>query len=70
MTSYLTVKQQKCIACGACIVIDSNIFCENDFGIAYNKIDNNLNNTLIDITPTILKAIDTCPAKAIIMTKK
>lgn len=70
MTSYLTVKQQKCIACGACIVIEGNIFDENDLGIAYNKIDNNLNNTLINITPSILQAINTCPAQAIIITKQ
>lgn len=70
MTSYLTVKQQKCIACGACIVIESNIFEENDLGIAYNKIDDNLNTSLITITSTILKAINTCPAKAIIITEQ
>lgn len=68
MKSYITVVESKCIMCGACIILDSATFSENDLGIAYNKIDNNLNDTLVAITSNTIEAINTCPAKAIIKT--
>lgn len=60
------VDQEKCIGCGACTAIASEVFSFDEEGFAKTEEDNNiLDNMSEELKNDVLDALDGCPTSAI-----
>ena len=62
----IKVDQEKCIGCGACTAIASEVFSFNDDGLAEaNKEKNILDNMEEEVKNDCIDALEGCPVNAI-----
>ena len=60
------VDQEKCIGCGACTAIASEVFSFDEERVAKTEEDNNiLDNMSEELKNDVLDALDGCPTSAI-----
>ena len=67
----ILVDQEKCIGCGACTAIASDVFSFNDEGYAETNAENNvLDNMEEELKNDCIDALEGCPVEAIYTEEK
>ena len=67
----IKVDQDKCIGCGACTAIASEVFSFNDDGFAEaNEETNTINKMEEELKNDVMDALEGCPTSAIFIEKK
>ncbi len=67
----IKVDQDKCIGCGACTAIASEVFSFNDDGFAEaNEETNTINKMEEELKNDVMDALEGCPTSAIFIEKE
>ncbi len=69
MAKYTKIKQDTCIACGACSAEAPDVFAELATGIAYSILDDNKGVTELseDFIEDVEFAVDGCPTESVLV---
>ncbi len=69
MAKYTKIKQDTCIACGACSAEAPDVFAELPTGIAYSILDDNQGTTELseDFIEDVEFAVDGCPTESVLV---
>lgn len=69
MAKYTKIKQDTCIACGACSAEAPDVFSELATGIAYSILDDNKGVTELseDLIEDVEFAVDGCPTESVLV---
>ncbi len=69
MAKFTKIKQETCIACGACPAEAPEVYGELDSGVAYSLLDNNKGNTPIPehLEEDVDFALEGCPTESLMV---
>lgn len=69
MAKFTKIKQDTCIACGACSAEAPDVFAELSTGISYSLLDDNKGVTELDadLIEDVEFAVDGCPTESVLL---